>query len=539
MTSDKDFIVAIELGSSKIAGIAGRKKDGTMHILAYAEEKTTDCVKRGVVYNIEKTYQSINTVIGKLETVLKTKITRAYVGVGGQSVRSFSTIANRNMLTQSYITSDCIDSIRLESYEIPFAECDVLENFPQDYYVDSNAVADPIGVMGTNVEGHYINIIANSKLKSNIGTCFANLVIECADELIAPCELAKNVLTDAEKRSGCVLVDLGAETTTVVVYKNNIVRHLVTIPLGSSNINKDLSTLQLDDAEAEEIKLKFGDAIADESELPDDAENQVYTTSDGRKLDVANIKHIIESRLNEIIANVSTQIISSNYSGKLLAGIVLTGGGSNMPNIDKAFLARNKVEKVRIAKTLTQPVIKTSNASGLVLDNGRSNTIISLLLAGYLPCGGDQFDGTDMFAAQKNDEAAAKAKAEAEAKAKAEADTAIAFDEIKATIRKMVQDVRDMRQNIEQNGKDKKVRTEAAELLANAPLVVNEEFEKAIELLGKKDKYKQSIKEGQELVDLLRSAIESCDNRLIEANKKNSPMGRFKTWINDIVNEAD
>ena len=114
MTTDKDFIVAIELGSSKIAGIAGRKKDGTMHVLAYAEEKTTDCVKRGVVYNIEKTYQCINTVVSKLETVLKTKITRAYVGVGGQSLRSFNTVVKRNMLTQSYITNETIDSIRLE-----------------------------------------------------------------------------------------------------------------------------------------------------------------------------------------------------------------------------------------------------------------------------------------------------------------------------------------------------------------------------------------------------------------------------------------
>ncbi|MCQ2213578.1 MAG: cell division protein FtsA [Bacteroidaceae bacterium] len=539
MTTDKDFIVAIELGSSKIAGIAGRKKDGTMHVLAYAEEKTTDCVKRGVVYNIEKTYQCINTVVSKLETVLKTKITRAYVGVGGQSLRSFNTVVKRNMLTQSYITNETIDSIRLEGYEIPFSECEVLENFPQEYVVDSNVIADPVGVMGTNIEGCYLNVIANVKLRGNITTCFDNLVLDCADELVAPYELAKNVLTDAEKRSGCVLVDLGADTTTVIVYKNNIVRHLVTIPLGSNNINKDLSTLQIDEAETEDIKLKFGDAIADETDIPEDAENQVYTTSDGRQLEVANIKHIIEARLNEIIANVSSQIVNSNYSGKLLAGIILTGGGSNMKNIDKAFLARNKFEKVRIAKTTVMPVVKTSGATGLVLDSGRANTLVSLLLAGNQSCGGDAFDGMDIFSSQKNDEAAAKAKAEAEAKAKAEADAAIAFDEKKADIRKMIDAVRNMRKNIEENGKDKKVRLDAAELVNTAMSVIDEDYEKGVELLSKKDKYKQSIKEGAELKEMLGSAVEALDVHLTEANKKNSPIGRFKTWINDIVNEAD
>lgn len=539
MTTDKDFIVAIELGSSKIAGIAGRKKDGTMHVLAYAEEKTTDCVKRGVVYNIEKTYQCINTVVSKLETVLKTKITRAYVGVGGQSLRSFNTVVKRNMLTQSYITNETIDSIRLEGYEIPFSECEVLENFPQEYVVDSNVIADPVGVMGTNIEGCYLNVIANVKLRGNITTCFDNLVLDCADELVAPYELAKNVLTDAEKRSGCVLVDLGADTTTVIVYKNNIVRHLVTIPLGSNNINKDLSTLQIDEAETEDIKLKFGDAIADETDIPEDAENQVYTTSDGRQLEVANIKHIIEARLNEIIANVSSQIVNSNYSGKLLAGIILTGGGSNMKNIDKAFLARNKFEKVRIAKTTVMPVVKTSGATGLVLDSGRANTLVSLLLAGNQSCGGDAFDGMDIFSSQKNDEAAAKAKAEAEAKAKAEADAAIAFDEKKADIRKMIDAVRNMRKNIEENGKDKKVRLDAAELVNTAMSVIDEDYEKGVELLSKKDKYKQSIKEGTELKEMLGSAVEALDVHLTEANKKNSPIGRFKTWINDIVNEAD
>ena len=198
--SDKDFVVAVELGSSKISGIAGKKKDGTMQILAYAEEKTAGCVKRGVVYNIEKTYQSINTIISKLEAVLKTKITRAYVGLVGQSVRSYKCMIRRNLLTQSYITNEAIDAIRQESYEIPFNDYEVLENYPQEYVVDSSVIADPVGVMGTNIEGEFLDVIAKNNLRANIDTVFANAGVDIVEGLISPLQLANNVLTDAEKR---------------------------------------------------------------------------------------------------------------------------------------------------------------------------------------------------------------------------------------------------------------------------------------------------------------------------------------------------
>ena len=95
MVEQEAIIVAIELGSSKISGIAGKMKDGTMQILAYAEDKTTDCVKRGVVYNIVKTTLSIKTIISKLEAALKMKITRTYIGLGGQSVRSVKSVVQK------------------------------------------------------------------------------------------------------------------------------------------------------------------------------------------------------------------------------------------------------------------------------------------------------------------------------------------------------------------------------------------------------------------------------------------------------------
>jgi cell division protein FtsA len=536
--SDKDFIVAIELGSSKISGIAGKKKDGTMHILAYAEEKTAGCVKRGVVYNIEKTYQSVNTIIAKLEAVLKTKITRAYVGLGGQSMRSYKCIIKRNLLTQSYITNEAIDAIRQESYEIPFNDYEVLENFPQEYVVDSSVIADPVGVMGTNIEGEFLDVIAKTNLRTNIDTVFANVGVDIAEGLISPLQLANNVLTDAEKRSGCALIDLGADTTTLVVYKNNIVRYLVTIPLGSNNINKDLSTLPIDEAETEDVKLKYGDACQ-EFEASEESETQYYTTSDGRQIDVNTIKTVAESRMGEIIANVSSQIINSDYSGKLLAGIVITGGGSNMKNIVRAFTKNTKIDKVRVANKVNQIVVKTSNASNFSMDSVETTTIVSLLLAGTVPCGGEDIGrAPDIFDQQTKDEERRKRQEEAEAAAKAEEQDAIAFDGIKSEIRSAIDKVRKQNEEVKKYGSDKKVRLRAKDLSLNIlDETIGEKYEKAAQALQGKDKFKQSLKEGADLAELLKVAVDELTTSVNKANKENSFWGRTKGWISDIVSE--
>ena len=535
--TDKDFIVAIELGSSKIAGIAGKKKDGTMQILAYAEEKTAGCIKRGVVYNIEKTYQIINSIIAKLESVLKTKISRAYVGLGGQSVRSYKCIIKRNMLTQSYITNEAIDAIRQESYEIPFGDYEVLENYPQEFIVDSSSIADPVGVMGTNIEGEFLDVIANQSLRANIDTVFANTDVDIAEGLISPLQLANNVLTDAEKRSGCALVDLGADTTTLVVYKNNIVRYLVTIPLGSNNINKDLATLQIDEAETEDVKLKYGDACQDSD--TDENEPQYYTTSDGRQIDIALIKNVIEARVGEIIANVSSQIINSNYSDMLLAGIVLTGGGSCMKNISKAFVNTTKIDKVRMASKVNQMVVKTSNASGITLDNSQTNTIVSLLLGGTEPCGGDAVvSNPNIFDQQAREEERQRIAAEAKAAAEAEAQDATAFDNIKKDIRTAYDKVQKQILELDKYGRDKKVRQRAREMSINIlDDTIGEKYESAVIALKGKEKFKQSLKEGAELAEKLQQAVDELTEKVKEADSENSVWGRVKRTLNDFMNE--
>jgi len=545
MASDKDYVVAIELSSSRISGIAGKKKDGTMQVLAYAEENTTACVKRGVVWNIEKTYQSINSIINKLETSIKAKITRVYVGVAGQSLRSYKCVIKRNMVTHSYITQEAVASLRDESYEIPFADCQVLDNVPQEYVVDSNVVADPVGVMGTNIEGEFLDVIANQKILQNIKTVFGNTNVQIADIAIAPCELANQVLTDVEKRSGCALVDLGADTTTVVVCKNNIIRFVVTIPLGMNNVNKDFASINIFDAEAEEVKLKFADACPNRSK-ENATEMPAYITSDGHQVDAATIQSIIEARVNEIIANVTNQLDRSNYSDKLLAGIVITGGGSNIAHIDQAFLESTKVEKIRIATSVNAPIIKGSGMGNPTFETAQGLTILSLLLYGKDSCCAEPKPQEtapaagqvpDLIEQMQAEDERMKRQKEAEAQALADAQMAIAFDGIKNKIRNQVNTVLQAIEEVKKYGNDKKVREQAAALNETALNVITEEFQKHVDILSSKEKYKQSASEGVKLADKLREVNSELRELVMKAKNDNKLFNRIGKFFNDIVNE--
>lgn len=536
MASDKDIIVAIELGSSRIAGIAGMRKDGTMQVLAYAEEKANACIKRGVVFNIEKTNQSIINIIKQLEQQLKASIKCVYVGIGGMSVRSFKCVIKRDLITQSYITSETINLIHDESYDIPFSDYEVIENIPQEYIIDQQTELEPVGVMGTNLVGEFLNVIAKTKLRNSIRTCCANANVKIADDFLSASRLADYILTDTEKRSGCVLVDLGADTTTVVVYKNNIMRYLVTIPLGSNNINKDLGSEQIYDEEAEQIKLKYGDALASTEVIGDPAESGTYITSDGRSIQESLLRNIIEARVAEIIANVNNQVLASNYSGKLLAGAILTGGGAGMKNMGKAIQQSLKCEKVRIARGGVHPV--SADPELLQIDSTRNNTIIAFLLAGTAGCVSSDFDDDGIVPTPgiTDKELEEREKLRREAQEREERD-ATAFDTIKAQIRTQYEQVVNKQVELEKFGSEKSIRNSAKALAVASISVIGERYENARDALKNIDKFAQSISEGEALADKLDEAAKKLADTAVRLDKENSIIGRIKKFIDQITSE--
>ena len=387
----KDFIVAIELGSSKMTGIAGKKNlDGSISVLAVVREDSTSCIRKGVVYNIDKTVLCLTNIINKLETALKTKIAQVYVGVGGQSIRSMKNVIIKDLPAGTIVNQEMINELEDTNRSMSYTDLEILDAATQEYKVDSQYQLDPVGIQCSRLEGNYLNILWRKSFYRNLNKCFENAGIRIAELYLAPMALADSILTQAEKRSGCVLVDLGADTTTVSVYYKNILRHLAVIPLGGNNITKDIATMQMEEKEAEAIKLKYGCAYTDSNAIDNALELKI---DDDRKIESRKLIDIIEGRLEEIIENVRYQV-PSEYLDKLIGGIILTGGGSNMKEIETAFRNYTHISKIRVAKFVTQ-TINSKNAD-INAHDGTMNTILGLLEKGDYNCAGEDITN-DLF----------------------------------------------------------------------------------------------------------------------------------------------
>lgn len=387
----KEFIVAIELGSSKITSIAGKKNtDGSISILAVVKEDSTSCIRKGVVFNIDKTVLCLTNIIKKLETTLKTNIARVYVGVGGQSIRSVKNVIIKDLPAETVVTQDMINELMDANRSMTYAEQEILDAATQEYKVDALYQLDPVGIPCSRLEGNFLNILWRKTFYKNLNQCLNKAGVEIAELYLAPLALADAVLTETEKRTGCALIDLGADTTTVLVYYKNILRHLAVIPLGGENITKDITSLLMEDSQAEQMKLKYASAYTDNSDIDD---NKKYPIDQDRKVDSRKFIEIVESRLQEIIENVFYQI-PNEYADKLIGGIILTGGGSNMPNIEKAFTNQAPTEKIRIAKFVNQNI--NSNLPEITAHTGTMNTILGLLAKGDINCAGEEITA-DLF----------------------------------------------------------------------------------------------------------------------------------------------
>lgn len=399
----KEFIVAIELGSSKITGIAGKKNlDGSISILAVVQEDSTSCIRKGVVYNIDKTVMCLTNIIKKLETTLKSKISQVYVGVGGQSIRSMKNVIVKEMETETIVTHEMVNELMDNNRNMSYPEQEILDAATQEYKVDQQYQLDPVGIQCSRLEGNFLNILWRKSFYRNLNKCFDQAGIAIAEMYLAPLAMADSVLTETEKRAGCVLVDLGADTTTVSVYYKNILRHLAVIPLGSNNITKDIATLQMEETDAERMKLKYGSAYTDNSDI----DNSLSLSIDqDRSIMSRDFINIVEGRLQEIIENVWFQV-PNEYIDKLLGGIIITGGGSNMRNIESAFRNHTHIDKIRVARFITTTV--HASQMEITAHNGMMNTVLGLLEKGDMNCAGDEITG-DLFGGTPADQPGAVA----------------------------------------------------------------------------------------------------------------------------------
>lgn len=385
-------IVAIELGSSSIRAIIGQKRaDGTLQVLGYEKENAPDSIRKGVVYNIDKTIQAINAIKSRIEERQKVYVNRIYVGVSGQSLRTVANSVRRQFDMKTTISEQMVEDLKEENRAQLYAGAEVLYILPQEFRVGTNLTNEPVGIMSDRIEGYYKNIIARKTLRESLRRCFAGAKMEVADYYIAPFLLSGYLLSDTEKRSGCALVDFGAETTTVAVYEKNILRHLVVLPLGGANITADIAnSLHIETEEAENLKKTYGAAYTEEGTLTTPRQIQI---SNDRVVDEKRLLDIIEARQQEILANVWEQI--KDYADRLMAGVVFTGGASNMKNLEMAFEQYEHFDRVK-TRLMASTTDYTTNLK-LDTTNNTLATLIAMLRRADQECTSEKPAEPDLF----------------------------------------------------------------------------------------------------------------------------------------------
>lgn len=352
MENDK-VIVAVELGSSKISGVAGQiLTGGSLKVLAYAHVPSSSCIRHGAVYNLDKTANAIAEVVGRLDNILSTRIEKVYVGYNAKGLRSVISRVEHQFDEETVVSQEVIDDMFQQCSEIEYDGYVNLFQESQEYVIDSKRgmETDPMGVACRSLEGNYLNILLKKQVADYIAQCFRTAQVQILDGYVAPMAQADAVLTDDDRQQGCALVDYGADTTTVSVYKNGLLRYLRVIPLGSALITRDLSAiLKIEMEQAEQIKCTYGlcNLISGQ-----DGEETILLND--RNVSLNEIGEIIEARNEEIIRNVAAQIRASGYSDVLYAGIVLTGGGSQLRQLDQVFM--KIMDTVRKPRVVAEPL---------------------------------------------------------------------------------------------------------------------------------------------------------------------------------------
>lgn len=331
------IIVGLDIGTTKIAAIVGRRNEhGKVEIMGMGRSESLG-VMRGMVANIEKTVASIREAVAEAESKSGVEIKDVHVGIAGQHIKSMQ---HRGMVTrtstQDEISQKDIDAIIQDMYKLamPPGE-EIIHVIPQEYILDNEqGIKEPIGMAGIRLEANCHIITGLITAANNIHKCVNKAGLSTVDLILEPLASAEAVLTDEEKEAGVVLVDIGGGTTDIAIFQDGIIRHTAVIPFGGNVITDDIKEgCSIIRNQAELLKTKFGSALARQMKDNEIVSIPGLRGREPKEISVKNLASIIQARMEEIIESVYYEIKSSGFEKKLIAGIVITGGGSQLKNI--------------------------------------------------------------------------------------------------------------------------------------------------------------------------------------------------------------
>jgi len=335
-----EIAVGLDIGTTKIVAMVGRYNEyGKMEVLGVGKSKSLG-VHRGVVNNITQTIQSIQQAVQEAESVSGMKINDVTVGIAGQHIRS---LQHSDYITRpnadAVIDDDDIDKLCNQVHKLVMLPGEeILHVLPQEYKVDGQAeIKEPVGMYGGRLEANFHVVVGQVTSIRNIGRCVKSSGLELSEVTLEPLASANAVLSQEEKEAGVALIDIGGGTTDLAIFKDGIIRHTAVIPFGGNVITEDIKEgCSIIEKQAELLKIKFGSAWPGENKDNEIVSIPGLRGREPKEITLKNLSKIIHARVVEIIEQVFLEIKNYGHESpkkKLIAGIVLTGGGSQLKHL--------------------------------------------------------------------------------------------------------------------------------------------------------------------------------------------------------------
>src|SRR5271154_1139872 len=339
MNQDQPIIVGLDIGTTKIAAIAGRKNEyGKLEILGFGRANSNG-VKHGQVLNIDETIKAIRMALDNCyASNPNLSISEVYVGIAGHHIKSLQTRGDIvRQSTDDEITQREIDQLVADQYRtyIPAGD-QIIDVIPQEFTVDNfQNIPNPIGYGGVKVGANFHIITGDKNAIRNINRAVEKSGLSTKDLVLQPLASAAAVMGQEDLEAGVAIVDIGGGTTDLAVFYEGILKHTAVIPFGGENITNDIKTgLGVLKTQAEQMKVQFGSALANE------AKTNAFITIPGlrgmpaKEISVKNLANIIQARMSEIMDFVTYHLKQVGLDNRMLnGGIVMTGGGAQLRHL--------------------------------------------------------------------------------------------------------------------------------------------------------------------------------------------------------------
>jgi cell division protein FtsA len=338
-SAEAPIIVGLDIGTTKIAAIAGRKNEhGKLEILGFGRANSNG-VQHGQVLNIDQTIRAIQQA---LENCYKSnpdlEVSEVYVGIAGHHIKSLQT--RGDMVRQD-------PELEIKQWEVDLlvdnqrktfipAGDQIIDVIPQDFHVDNYMnIKDPIGYNGVKVGANFHIITGDRNAIRNINRAVERSGLLTKDMVLQPLASSSAVMGEIDTEAGVAILDIGGGTSDLAVFYDGILKHTAVIPFGGENITNDIKLgLGVLKQQAEAMKVQFGSALADETQ------KNAYITIPGlrgmpaKEISVKNLAHIIQARMSEILDFVTYHLKQVGLDTRLMnGGIILTGGGSQLKHL--------------------------------------------------------------------------------------------------------------------------------------------------------------------------------------------------------------